>query len=258
MGIGFDRQRYRLGHTIVFFRAGALAGLEETRDELVIKLVRMLQGEALKRIRGFVYRKKYDQRELIKVAQRQFRKYMQMRDWGWFVIIQKTRGLIGLPNPAEELALLEAKAGATWGKYDEQLKTKDRLLAENEVIKEEKKALMAQLEKEQGNMSQYHDKQAKATAAIAALEVELANTQDALVQKEQARQEATADKKLLEQEVVAVKKDIDDVDMAIQKIEQEKTNRDHTIRSLNDEIANQDEVINKLNKEKKHVSENAA
>ena len=79
---------------------------------------------------------------------------------------------------------------------------------------------MAQLEKEQGNMSQYHDKQAKATAAIAALEVELANTQDALVQKEQARQEATADKKLLEQEVVAVKKDIDDVDMGESHIKQ--------------------------------------
>ena len=77
----------------------------------MIKLVRFLQGEALKRIRGAVYQKKYDQRELIKVAQRQFRKYMQMRDWGWFVIIQKTRGLIGLPNPAEELQLLEAKAG---------------------------------------------------------------------------------------------------------------------------------------------------
>merc|ERR1712204_77719 len=56
----------------------------------------------------------------------------------------------------------------------------------------------------------------------------------------------------------SVKKDIDDVDVAIQKIEQEKTNRDHTIRSLNDEITNQDEVLNKLNKEKKHVSENAA
>ena len=26
---GFDRQRYRLGHTIIFFRAGALAALEE-------------------------------------------------------------------------------------------------------------------------------------------------------------------------------------------------------------------------------------
>merc|ERR1719412_2491828 len=250
--IGFDRQRYRLGHTIVFFRAGALAGLEEERDELVIKLVRKIQGEVLKRVRGYVYGKKRDQRELIKVGQRNFRKYMSMRDWGWFVIIQKTRALIGQPNPAEELAMLEAKAAQTWGKYDEQLKTKDRLLGENETIKEETKALMAQLEKEQGNLSIYHDKQAKATAAIAAAETELKNTQDALAAKERARQEATADKKVLEQEVVAVKKDIDDVNMAITKVEQEKTNRDHTIRSLNDEI------INKLNKEKKHIGDNAA
>ena len=138
------------------------------------------------------------------------------------------------------------------------MKTKDRLLEENVTIKEEAKALMAQLEKEQGNLSVYHDKQAKATSAIAGLEVDLANAQDALVAKEHSRQDAMADKKLLEQECLAVKKDIEDVDMAIQKIEQEKTNRDHTIRSLNDEIANQDEVINKLNKEKKHISENAA
>ena len=27
--ISFDRQKYRLGHTIIFFRAGALAALEE-------------------------------------------------------------------------------------------------------------------------------------------------------------------------------------------------------------------------------------
>merc|ERR1719422_1998090 len=56
--IGFDRQRYRLGHTLVFFRAGALAGLEEERDKLVIKWVRMIQGEVLKRVRGAVYKKK--------------------------------------------------------------------------------------------------------------------------------------------------------------------------------------------------------
>ena len=34
-------------------------------------------------------------RELIKVAQRNFRKFMSMREWGWFIIIQKTRPLIG-------------------------------------------------------------------------------------------------------------------------------------------------------------------
>ena len=30
-----------------------------------------------------VYEKKRDQRELIKVGQRNFRKYMTMREWGW-------------------------------------------------------------------------------------------------------------------------------------------------------------------------------
>merc|ERR1711923_228413 len=256
--IGFDRQRYRLGHTLVFFRAGALAGLEEARDDLVIKWVRFIQGEVFKRTRNAVYGKKRDQRELIKVAQRNFRKYMSMREWGWFVIIQKTRPLIGMPNPEEELRVLEEQANAIWGKYDEQLKTKARLLEENEAIKDEKKALLAQLEKEQGNLSVYHDKQAKATADIAALEKNLVEAQDKLAQREAARQDAMQDKKVLEQEVVAIKKDIDDIMVAIQKLEQEKTNRDHTIKSLNDEIANQDEVINKLNKEKKHISENAA
>merc|ERR1719204_1586875 len=72
------------------------------RDELVIKWVRKIQGEVLKRVRGRVYEKKRDQRELIKVGQRNFRKYMAMREWGWFVIIQKTRPLIGRPDPNEE------------------------------------------------------------------------------------------------------------------------------------------------------------
>merc|ERR1712109_240897 len=70
------------------------------------------------------------------------------------------------------------------------------------------------------------------------------------------RQQAALDKKALEGDNVVIKKDIEDLELAIQKLEQEKTNRDHTIRTLSDEISNQDEVINKLNKEKKHLSEN--
>ena len=51
--IGFDRARYRLGHTLVFFRAGALAFLEECRDDIVLRLLRKFQGEVRKRVRGF-------------------------------------------------------------------------------------------------------------------------------------------------------------------------------------------------------------
>merc|ERR1712228_152356 len=107
---------------------------EEERDSIVIKLIRKLQGEVYRLKKSKEFAKRRDQRELIKVCQRQFRKYIALRDWGWFVIIQKTRPLIGMPNPEEELRLLEEKAGATYGVYMEQLNTKEKLLQENVTI----------------------------------------------------------------------------------------------------------------------------
>merc|ERR1712223_1085213 len=147
---------------------------------------------------------------------------MSLRNWGWFIIIQKTKPLIGQVNLEDELRMLK------------------------------------QIEAEQGNLSQYHDKQAKATAQKESAEKALVVAGEKLVTMEANRQQATADKKALEGENVVIKKDMEDLELAIQKLEQEKTNRDHTIRSLNDEIANQDEVINKLNKEKKHAGETSS
>merc|ERR1712241_1385635 len=256
--IGFPREKFQLGHTKVFFRAGALAFLEELRDGIVLKLVRWLQGQCFGHIKRKVYSIKYDQRELMKVVQRNFRKFVSLRSWGWFIIIQKTKPLIGQINLEEELRLLEEKAKDAYGAYKEQLDTKARLEQENVAMEDEKKALVKQLEAEQGNLGEYTERQAKASAMKADLEVQLVEAGNRLTAMEANRQQATQDKKALEGDNVVIKKDIEDLELAIQKLEQEKTNRDHTIRALNDEIANQDEVLNKLNKEKKHLSENSA
>merc|ERR1711963_1287904 len=242
--IDFSREKYRLGHTKVFFRAGALAALEEARDNIVLKLVRWMQAECFKFQLNKVYQKKKAQRELMMVIQRNFRKYASLRNWGWFIIIQKTKPLIGQVNMEEELRLLGQKAEETYGEYSKQVETKKRLEEENVAAKEEIKALMKQLESEQGNLSQYTEKQALMSAQKANMEVELTNAGKRLAQMEVARQEETAVKKALEADNMVIKKDIEDLELAIQKLEQEKTNRDHIMRSLNDEIANQDEVIN--------------
>ena len=256
--IEFSREFYRLGHTLVFFRAGALGKLEEYRDVIVNKLIRKIQGQCRKLIRYKDFAKRRDQRELLVVCQRQYRKYMSMREWGWFIIIQKTRPLIGMPNPEEELRLLEEKANATYGKYKEALDVTKLLEGQNEGTKADIKALSKQLEEEQGNISIYTDRQAKANALKAETEVELAQQQTVLSDEEASRIELTAEVKQHSGTIGVVKKDIEDLELAISKVEQEKANRDHTIRTLNDEIAEQDEVINKLNKEKKHVAESQA
>merc|ERR1711997_1328540 len=53
--IAFPAEKYQLGHTKVFFRAGALAYLEELRDGIVLKLVRWMQGQCYGVIRRKVY-----------------------------------------------------------------------------------------------------------------------------------------------------------------------------------------------------------
>ena len=122
--INFSRDKYRLGHTKVFFRAGALAALEEARDDIVLKLVRWMQGEIYGKFGRREYQKRFDQRNLMIVIQRNFRKFMQLRSWGWFIIIQKTKPLIGQENLEDQLKALEDKANEAYGAYKEQIDTK--------------------------------------------------------------------------------------------------------------------------------------
>merc|ERR1711899_525368 len=224
---GFDKEKYRLGHTKVFFRAGALALLEEKRDDIVQQLIRKLQGACIGYGKRKVYAVKAQQREFIMVIQRNFRKYVSHRDWPWFTIIQKTKPLIGQVNLEEELRILEEKANEAYGAYKEQLDTKARLLEENVALKEDIKATVKELEEKQGNMSQYTERQAKATAAKADLEKKLEAAGHLLIKRQEERDEANADKKTLEGETSVLRKNIEDLELAIQKLEQEKTNRDH-------------------------------
>merc|ERR1719163_1861146 len=67
--IAFPPEKFQCGHTMVFFRAGALAALEEARDNIVLKLVRWMQGEVYGIVRRKVYQTKADQRTLMTVIQ---------------------------------------------------------------------------------------------------------------------------------------------------------------------------------------------
>merc|ERR1712045_1005675 len=152
----------------------------------------------------------------------------------------------------------EEKANDTWGKYKEALDVTANLQGSMDGLKAEIDAMGKQLAEEQGNISVYTDRQAKATATKATAEAELKEAQAVLASEESSRVELAAEVKAHSGSVGVVKKEIEDIELAIAKVELEKGNRDHTIKVLQDEIAQQDAVINKLNKEKKHIAENQA
>jgi len=152
---GFDKEKYRLGHTKIFFRAGSLALLEEKRDDIVTMLIRKLQGCCNGVLKRRIFEKKKCQRENIIVIQRAFRRYIEHRNWPWFMIIQKTRPMIGVLNVEEELRILNEKATAAYGAYEEQLQTKAKLEGQNTEMEKEISDLRAKLMEEQGDLGAF-------------------------------------------------------------------------------------------------------
>ena len=97
----FPVERFRLGHTKVFFRAGALAVLEEERDTVVTDLVGKLQGRVLGKMSRADFMKRLEKREMIVVIQRLFRNFSRFRSWKWWQLIRLTQPLIGGTNMEE-------------------------------------------------------------------------------------------------------------------------------------------------------------
>jgi myosin heavy chain 6/7 len=250
--------KWRLGHTKVFFRAGTVGIIEEVRDESIKAILNYIQALC----RGYLSKKQYKleiaKRNYIPVMQRNFKKFMFFREWTWYYLVNATKRFIGQVNIEEEIAALEAEAAVACAAYDKEVIARDEFVTGIKQMTDDKKDMMKQIESEQGDLSSYQAQLGEASAAREAKESELSKVQNLLADAENKRNQMSDQKRKFENDLSSFKKDIEDMEMAIQKAEQERTNKDHSIRNLNDEIAHQDELINKLNKEKKHMQETQA
>merc|ERR1712002_740904 len=250
--------RWRLGHTKVFFRAGTVGMIEEVREECIKNILNYIQAICRGYLGRIEYKKEIYKRNMIPVMVRNFKKYLFFRDWTWYALLNGTKRFIGQVDMDGIIQQLEEEAAEACGAYDAVVEVRDQLIAEIDEMTVSKKAMMAEIESSQGDLSSYQRDLATAADLKSQKEQELATTQKKLADIEAERQGMQDSRRQLEGDIGSFRKDIEEVEMAVQKAEQEKTNKDHIIRGLNDEIAHQDELINKLNKEKKHAQETQA
>merc|ERR1711981_1520847 len=72
--------KWRLGHTKVFFRAGAVGCVEETREECIKAILNYIQGLARGYTGRMEYKKLIYKKEMIPIMQRNMKKYLFFRD----------------------------------------------------------------------------------------------------------------------------------------------------------------------------------
>jgi len=105
--IGLEADKYRVGHTKVFFRAGTLGILEEYRDDKVAAIVTWMQAVVRQFLALKRYQKYQEQRIALQVAQRSIRAYMKLKNWEWFALMRMIKPLVASSKIGEELEVSE-------------------------------------------------------------------------------------------------------------------------------------------------------
>merc|ERR1712061_483179 len=81
--IQLDKEKFRLGHTKVFFRAGVLGFMEETREDRIGQVLAWLQSGARGKASRMQFKKLQDQKLALYACQRAIRAMMMAKTWLW-------------------------------------------------------------------------------------------------------------------------------------------------------------------------------
>merc|ERR1719483_1648879 len=81
--IKLDKEKYRCGHTKVFFRAGILGVMEEVREDRIGSVLSWLQAGARGKASRMQFKKLQDQKPALYCCQRAIRSYMMAKTWLW-------------------------------------------------------------------------------------------------------------------------------------------------------------------------------
>merc|ERR1711874_316041 len=253
--IGIVADKYRVGNTKVFFRAGVLGEVEEIRDDYLGRLIGFLQAQ----IRGWKSRKWFKkaqtQRVNLIVVQRNLRKYMQIRTWLWYGFWQQLKPKLQVGREQKMLADLEAAAVEAEEKVIIANEKNVKFGAENEVLLAEKNALLEALEESKGGAAQYLAKEEKMMAEKADVEGQLNDASKRLENETEAKNDMYNAVKKTEALVEKTKEDLEDMEAKLLAAQQDKETKDAQLKNLGEEIAHQEELISKLNKEKKALFE---
>merc|ERR1719381_132630 len=78
--------KFQYGHTKIFFRAGILGLMEEIRDDCINNLVAMMQGTIRAYYARRIYKRLWDHKRGLLVAQHAIRGYMIGKKWLWWTM----------------------------------------------------------------------------------------------------------------------------------------------------------------------------
>merc|ERR1712027_179598 len=253
--VKMDKEKFRLGHTKVFFRAGQLGKMEEFREDKIGSVLSWLQSGARGKASRMQFKKLQDQKMALYACQRAIRMYMTAKTWLWAQIWLAIKPNLKCTQFGKFKKEYEDKIALAEANIEGALEARSKVQAVYDGFMGQKNELSRALKSGGSAVQDIIDKTVRIENAAADVQKELdgVNTR---IKGEKAQKVALEGQiQKINSTVAQLQGEVGNLEGVLASAEQDRANKDDQIRTLKDEIAHQGDMISKLSKEKRNVGD---
>merc|ERR1711931_324121 len=253
--IKLDKEKFRLGHTKVFFRAGILGYMEEVREDRIGQVLAWLQAGARGKASRMNFKKLQDQKLALYACQRAIRNYFTAKTWLWMQIWLAIKPTLKCTQFGKFKKEYEDKIALAEANIDGALEARSKVQAVYDGLAGQKNELSLALKSGGSAVQEIIDKTTRIEGQAAEVQNELTGVQTRI--KGEKAQKVALEGQIgkINATVAQMEAEVQNQEGVLKSAEQDKADKDDQIRTLKDEIGHQADMISKLGKEKRSVGD---
>merc|ERR1712123_319932 len=248
-------EKFRLGHTKVFFRAGILGVMEETREDKIGSVLSWLQSGARGKSTRMKFKKLQDQKMALYACQRAIRNYFTSKTWLWMQIWLATKPHLKCTQFGKFKKEYEDKIALAEANIDGALEERSKVQAVYDGLAGQKNELSLALKSGGSAVQDIIDKTTRIEGQAADVQGELAGVNNRI--KGEKAQKVALEGQIgkINSTVAQLEGEVGNLEGVLKSAEQDRADKDDQIKPLKDEIGHQADMISKLGKEKRNVGD---
>merc|ERR1711935_589467 len=253
--IALDPEKFRLGHTKIFFRAGILGFMEEFREDRIGAVLSWLQAQARGKASRILFKKMQDQKLSLYCLQRTIRNYYIGKTWPWWQLWLAIKPMLKCTKFAQYKAEYEEKIAIAEANIDKAISECNGVKTIYDRLSNEKNELVLALQSGGSAVQDIIDKTNRIEAMRNDLQKQLDECNNRVKGEEDAIASLESAGGKVRQEADTLKGSILVLESGMGAAEEDKMTKDNQIRTLKEELAHQEDLIGKLTKEKRGAGE---
>merc|ERR1712198_85257 len=253
--VKLDKEKFRLGHTLVFFRAGIGGWMEEQRENKIGSVLAWLQAGARGKTARMQFKKLQDQKMALYACQRAIRSYMMAKTWLWLQLWLSIKPNLKCTQFGKFKKEYEDKIAEAEANIDGAVQARSKVQAVYDGLAAQKNELSLALKSGGSAVQDMVDKAVRIENQAADVQKDLDQVNARIKGEKATKQQLEATMAKTNATVMQLEGEVAVQEGVLSKAEQDRADKDDQIRTLKDEIAHQGDMITKLGKEKRSCAD---